>query len=317
MKKSILSDSTLRISDICRTERFYTATLLPVILFHNSFDGLREFIRLLVNDKKASQTLSTGMSSTIKLDIIESKNIEIISEIDIVRDVKYYANWIEGMESIDIKEGKTLRPDMVLIIDDLLIVIEGKFFDNSQSATNQQRIEQQIFSQREVIENILLKYPGYDFKGYCHIFLSAREDIESNQIGCNATITWRDIAKLSANVLGCNHYVTKQFERAIELSDYVEGINQSKDSKKNYKGKKQLNEILEDCKTQGDELLIGFTGGVPKLKQKTASELTQYLFKWDKKENPIGNKIPKNWIPGSTFLKVIRASFPNVINKTC
>jgi hypothetical protein len=40
-----------RLDELVRTERYFTAMLLPTILLHNEFDGARQFVELL--DKKA------------------------------------------------------------------------------------------------------------------------------------------------------------------------------------------------------------------------------------------------------------------------
>jgi hypothetical protein len=308
----IVPDPPYNLDDICRTERYYTATLLPIILFHNSFQGLREFIALLMA-KGTLQTLYSGKKEKIATDPNELKRIEIVTEMDIVRDVKYYANWIEGLESIAVEEGKTLRPDVVLIADDLLIVIEGKFFDGSPSATKHSEIGKQISDQRTVIEQILLKYPNYGFKGYCHLFLSQKEDIQAERIGCHAAITWQDIADLSERVLGRGHYVTHRLQRAIELYYLVLGMDKTKGSRKNYRGKKNLSSILADCKKYKDEFLVGFTGGVAKLKQKKSPDLDAYKFKWDYLSDPIGRKLPRNWIPGSTFFETIKEFYPELL----
>jgi hypothetical protein len=307
----VVPDPPYNLDDICRTERYYTATLLPVILFHNSFEGLREFINLLIA-KDTEQTLSSGERSKIAADPSGLKRIEIVTEMDIVRDVKYYANWIEGLESIALEEGKTLRPDVVLIADDLLIVIEGKFFDSSPSATKYSKISKQMSDQRTVIEQILFKYPNYDFKGYCHIFLSQKEGIQAERIGCHKAITWADIAELSERVLGGSHYVTHRLKRAVDLYNLVIGKDITKKSGKNYRGKMGLADILKECVKIEDELLVGFTGGVTKLKQKSPSDLSAYKFKWDFSAEPIGRKLPRNWIPGSTFLETIQEFFPEL-----
>jgi len=41
-----------RFDDIVRSERYFTATLLPLLLFHNNLEGVRRFVDLI--EKKAT-----------------------------------------------------------------------------------------------------------------------------------------------------------------------------------------------------------------------------------------------------------------------
>ncbi len=51
---------TQRRDDIVRSERYFTATLLPLILFHDNYRGLRSFIDLL-NSKLTTERDYSGV----------------------------------------------------------------------------------------------------------------------------------------------------------------------------------------------------------------------------------------------------------------
>jgi hypothetical protein len=55
----------IQIHDICRTERYYTATLLPYVLLHENFAGLRAFLRLLEEENIRARAVETGAAAAL------------------------------------------------------------------------------------------------------------------------------------------------------------------------------------------------------------------------------------------------------------
>ena len=49
MSQQTFRIDSIRIDDICRTERYYTATLLPLILLNEDFSGLLTFLETLAS----------------------------------------------------------------------------------------------------------------------------------------------------------------------------------------------------------------------------------------------------------------------------
>lgn len=295
----------IRIDDICRTERYYTATLLPYILFHESFTGLKKFLEIL--EHKGVQAISVGSQQPTQLwqgdENIE--NPEIITEMDIVRDVKFYSNWLPGLNDINIEASEMLRPDVMIIVNNLLLVVEGKFFHDAKI----QDIKHQLQSQRKVIEDIVLRFPGYTFNRYCHIFLSARTDIKPSDIECNYCLSWDEIENLAEQIIGKDHYVTQRIRKAVSLYHIITP-NDEKKNKRNYIGKESLAKIIEKCKTDGGRILVGYDGGVKKLENADPDYLAKRPLKWDWSDKPILPKTPKNWINGNKFLSVLKERFP-------
>ncbi len=61
------------------------------------------------------------------------------------------------------------------------------------------------------------------------------------------------------------------------------------------------------CAERGDEIVIGFLGGLEKLRATSFAELqAKRSFKWDNSTGGVGTKIPTNWMTGSVFLTEIK-----------
>jgi len=82
--------------------------------------------------------------------------------------------------------------------------------------------------------------------------------------------------------------------------------NQSETSDRdNYQGWLEFNQIIAECQKQGDEILVGFEGGVDALKSAQMSYRQNRKYKWDKSEGGKGTKNARNWIKGNAFLQNI------------
>ena len=73
----------------------------------------------------------------------------------------------------------------------------------------------------------------------------------------------------------------------------------------NYAGRVDFDSVLRICSKSGDEVVVGFDGGVKALASRGLTSLQARLYKWDKASRGSGRKGPRNWIPGSEFLKTI------------
>jgi hypothetical protein len=301
---------TYRMHDTCRTEKYYTATLLPLILFHNEFEGLRRFLEML--DGRGVKAID---ARSIDSPSEEKKRVrlwygdrvvdpEIITEMDVIRDVKFYGvrllPRLKGFEQKPTGTAERSRPDVVIIVDGLFMVIEAKFFQNTSTA----KIKQQILEQQDVIR-IALNLPGYSFDRYCHVFLSARTDLKAPEISCQACLSWQEIRNLAEQVLGEDHYVTQRLWKALRLYARVTKPS-GKKGIKNYISKLTLSVIIQMCRTEGDSIEVGYYGGRERLLKADNESLRKYRFKWDKRATPIPPKLPQNWIRGDEFLEILK-----------
>ena len=313
MSQQTFRIDSIRIDDICRTERYYTATLLPFILLNDNFSGLLAFLETLAS--RGVQAVKVGNQEPTLLWCGEEFNhVELVTEMDIVRDTKFYSSWLDGLDKVAVDKSDMLRPDVVIIINSLLLVVEGKFFGKMQP---RQKAKEQILAQRKIIEDIILQFPGYEFDRYCHIYLSPENHFKPGEIECQAVLTWEDIRQLSERVIGAKHYVTRRLAKAIDLHHLVVRKSTDETGKvgKNYRGKLPLSEIVTKCQMEGENILVGYHGGASTLRTVDPRTLTERRFKWDMTEDPIPPKDPRNWILGSNFIKILNGNLPDSVGE--
>jgi len=91
----------------------------------------------------------------------------------------------------------------------------------------------------------------------------------------------------------------------LDLGLGLDGSTEAEASKKNYRGRLSLDEVLRNCK-EDKSILVGFTGGSKTLAQQDFAHLENRLFKWDNAgDKGVGTKKPDNWIEAEQFLKIV------------
>lgn len=73
----------------------------------------------------------------------------------------------------------------------------------------------------------------------------------------------------------------------------------------NFVDKYDFERIRELCEARGDSIVVGFTGGLNKLEASSLDYLENRRYKWDYSEGGTGKKLSRNWLPGSTFLRIL------------
>ena len=92
-------------------------------------------------------------------------------------------------------------------------------------------------------------------------------------------------------------------DRDLVLDESGEDLTEA--SKKNYRGRLSLDEVLRNCK-EDKSILVGFAGGSKALAQQDFSHLQNRLYKWDNAgDKGVGSKIQVNWIEAEQFLKIV------------
>jgi len=120
----------MRFDDLVRTERYFTATLLPLLLFHNKLEGVQRFVKLI--DDKATKEHDKDGKQDFPKGTPEYKNfedVEVITEFHIAQDLKFAGQNLFNVEPSE--EGEQEHkdaPDVVIIAGRELVVCEGKFF---------------------------------------------------------------------------------------------------------------------------------------------------------------------------------------------
>ena len=288
-----MSNSIGRFDGIVRTERYFSATLLPAVLMHNGFTGLRQFVILL--DAKATTERDAAGNLKPKRNHPEpdatdhANSPQIITEFHISRDLDYAGFSLDPA----FKEEHLDVPDLVLIWHNRLIVCEAKFFTSFNLTT----LNQQLSSQRQQVSHPLEARP--ELTGYLHVALLPQD--LGDQLDCNAVVTWREVGDLSGSVLGDNHYVTQRIKNAVERWD-----ESTRDSESlNYDGVDTLDDVILRCLKHGDRVEIGHIGGPGNLRMKPPEYVRQRLWKWRNPETNTGRTVRRNWIPGGTFMRAI------------
>src|SRR4051812_36009912 len=105
-----------RFDDIVRSERYFTATLLPAVLFHDGMRGLRAFLdliekRALLTDGQPTERNRCGKRTPRPKRQISwhSDNVEVITEFHIARDLMF-ADMLSPSDPIS-PEDQTSEPE--------------------------------------------------------------------------------------------------------------------------------------------------------------------------------------------------------------
>src|ERR1700720_3488448 len=81
------ASSFQRFDDIVRSERYFTATLLPAILFQDTLRGVRSFVELVDAKAKTECNRSGDRVLKAKAEYGDFKDVEVITEFHIARDL--------------------------------------------------------------------------------------------------------------------------------------------------------------------------------------------------------------------------------------
>ncbi|HLA82602.1 MAG TPA: hypothetical protein VJP78_13435 [Thermoleophilia bacterium] len=319
-----------RFDDLVRTERYFTATLLPAILLHNNCGGLSAFLER-VNDKPLCEWNCHYKRNPLEpdglvLDRVEHRlaaapfslggvetpdQAEIITEFHIKRDVVYFKkrngenNASKGLETLGEKHS---APDLIIVVGEEMVICEGKFFAKL-GQRGLRDLDSQLRSQRKQVDKFLVT--ARKCSRYRHFaLLPERYDHPPD---CSGVITWREVAPLAGDVLGPAHYVTQRLERAIRYYEEVTGDS----------GAPYFNGVLpltaaeegkslgmEDrCREEGDRILVGHRDGAVGLRARSLdyAESKPWKWRWLNPPEALGHIVDKNWIRGKEFLEVIEA----------
>ncbi|NIM92100.1 MAG: hypothetical protein GTO18_00075 [Anaerolineales bacterium] len=286
----------IRIDDLNRSERYFTATILPYFLAFNSFKHIDEFISALDGPNPLSED--------------ELSSIELITEVDFVRDLR---KWAEIQEESDLYEkyetilkdvGRLAVPDIAIKYGHTIIVIEGKFFQKKSASY----YEEQVSLQKKLIELIYDEFPGYSI---FHIFLTA--DTSLNQIpGIHKVIYWQEEIMELANEITSQYpdhielgYFKERLEKAISrFSEEFEKPTQPTDRSGTMRFY-ELGDLIEFLiKNENKDYFVGFTGGYQELLKLTLQG-AQERAHWKVNKRQLSEK---NWIPRDQFLSLFGIS---------
>lgn len=259
--KRSYSDMTATFSKTARSERHFSALLLPHLLMSNNFAGCRALFEEL--------ELCEG-------DVFDPDHVEIVAELNPVRDV--------------LREQGQVVPDLFLRIGDSALVIEAKFFTHPSAAA----VADQLKAQREAIKRVLPRTHYADCK-FRYLALTVRPLADfsdgDNDMTC---MTWSEIISVLEPVVDADGGL----DTTYALEDLKDAVTRScKESDPSSKRWERM-ESIEDLLREAPALLargyryIGFSGGKQALADATVEDMekrSHYKYS-DCKPN-------ENWIP--------------------
>jgi hypothetical protein len=302
------AQSTTRFDDVIRSERYYTATLLPAILLHNNLDGLAPFLDLVtrkatVLDGQPTERNGDGKRAPrlAEQSRWSKRDAEIITEFHIARDLTV-AGRLSSPEPLTPSNDLTIpdtrdAPDMVIVLDDELIVCEAKFF-HPHTVTS---LNRQLHSQRRQIRHLFAVRP--QLRAYRHVAI-VPADLGGTP-ACDALLTWSEIAQLADRVLGPGHYVTRRLQAGVAYFEYLVGERGSSDGERNYDEILPLDTLLSLCQTRGDAIQVGHVGGATDLLRRPVVYLELKPWKWRDPATNKGTILRRNWISGAEFVSLV------------
>jgi hypothetical protein len=179
----------VRFDSLVRTERYFTATLLPLVLFNGNFEGLRSFLRL-VEEKAETEHDKDGKRHPKTAAHYNFSNVEVITEFHIKRDVNYAlrrASLILTDEALLPPEEEAAAherrdaPDLVIVAGRELIVCEAKFFGRFSGTA----LDRQLESQRKQVKRLFQVRP--EPRAYRQVAI-VPQTFDGNH--CDAVLTW-------------------------------------------------------------------------------------------------------------------------------
>jgi hypothetical protein len=257
----------VRLDEGNRTERFWTATVIPALLSRNSFQGVRLFLELIAQDggRVPFEDRQEGKGVSLIVDELcreqwNYENLQLTTELWFARDFSEHTEFAV--------------PDVVLRLrKDYLIVVEAKFFQRVKESA----IKQQLDRQKETVGDIVKVYPDIRYVHYC--FLHGGADPVGDNIGAHSRVTWKDVWAKFKGTSGSSSgspeedYFVKILGRAIENYDEEFSRVGTDDRAEYYVDKFNLVDLLGALGQRREEAFIGLGVGSPATAEETLSQL--------------------------------------------
>ncbi len=168
-----------------------------------------------------------------------------------------------------------------------------------------------------------------DFDAIMKICYKSGDDVIVGFVGGVKSLASRDLRSLQArqykwdnlkhrngSKISGNWISGSKFLRTIgELSAFPLALRSSiaVPSISNYCDRVDFQSIMRICIDSGDDVIVGFAGGIKSLASRDLPSLQARLYKWDNVKHGSGSKIPGNWIRGSKFLTTIVEAWKNEV----
>ncbi len=257
----------LRLDESSRTERFWTATVVPALLSKQSFQGVSLFLELIAqaDGSVAFDIQPDGVRVSRPLaDLCRGPwsydNLQLTTELWFGRDFS--------------KTTEFAVPDIVLRLHkEYLIVVEAKFFQR----VKEHELVRQLDLQRKTVADIVKTDPDIRFVHRC--FLYGGADQVGDSIGTHSRVTWRDVWAKFKGASGSSgagfeeDYFVKILGRAIENYDEEFPPVGTGVRAEYYVDKFNLVDLLGVLGHRREEAFIGLGVGCPASGEETLSQL--------------------------------------------
>jgi hypothetical protein len=251
------SSNVQRYDALVRTERYFTATLLPAILFHDNLRGVEQFLDM-VDERAKTERDKLGEPQPKAHPGYDFTNLQVITEFHIERDLTF-----AGMQLELVKGQKRDAPDVVIVAGKELIVCEGKFF----SEFGRLDLNEQLLSQRRQVRHLFRHRP--DLRAYRHVAILPA--VLEGHVDADAVLTWADIGDLAENLLGAAHYVTQRLREAVKM--YNQQLAANPGSGPNYEEMLPFDLMVRKCQQSGTEIWVGHDKGEANLRTWSAARI--------------------------------------------
>jgi hypothetical protein len=192
----------IRLDDHSREERYFAGTILPYLLAYDNFTGLRKFLSYL-NDNFFANTENGIDFDNFENDI---KQLQLIIEPALERDLPFYGISIPS-ECFQRKMNKQSKPDLMIIYNNWVILIEAKYFVNYNSYTLYQQMKEQTYI-LDVVKGLSKERITKSFQlAICPVFDSIKNF---------SMITWTDIFNIMSSIVPEDNYFLLRLKNSME-----------------------------------------------------------------------------------------------------
>ena len=286
-----------RFDDLVRSERYFTATLLPLLLFHDNLKGVERFVGL-VEKKATTEHKEPGKREPKGTTEYDFQDVEVITEFHIKRDLKS-AHMLPEETNAEPNDEKLAAPDVVIVAGRELVVCEGKFFSDFDAKA--QALKDQLHLQRRQVRYLFGKFPNRPhMRAYRHVAIVPFDP--KIDIGADVILTWDDIRDLAHELMGRHHYVTVRLRNAVEKYNAKRGVLGTP----YFNAKISFDEMREKCQKEGDKIWVGHRGGEVDLRKRNLGYVKNPEKQWKWRDQKTkGHAVERNWLSGTRWLKII------------
>lgn len=180
-------------NNYCRSEKYFSATLLSFLLLHNNFEGLKKFLSFL--NRKQIYPHYHDIAKPIRKELITSDSeTHYATEMNVVQDFSH-GGYNINVQAFDRKKNKEAVPDIIAVLGNVILILEVKYY----SSFNEKSIETQLEQQKYIFDVLRDYYDNQDL-GELHVCLCP----DRNNISNGYIVTWQDIYDLFKDTPNCS-----------------------------------------------------------------------------------------------------------------